>query len=137
MRSGRFTIGLGLFIITVISGALSVSAKEIGADRELSDLILMKSGEGKAVVRFGAEMMEVIAVGDKVGRHQAEVKEIGGGRLVLEEVFTGKDGRPNRAEVILKEGEKGGKRYLLRPEEEPPPSTRPLMIGPKDQREGK
>ena len=137
MRSGRFIVGFGIFIMVAISGAFSASAREIGADRELSDLILVKSGEGKAVVRFGAGRLEVIGIGDKVGRHQAEVKEIGAGRLVLEELFTGKDGRPNRAEVILKEGKQGGERYLARPEEAPPPSTRSLMIVPKGQQEGK
>lgn len=97
----------------------------------------MKSGEGKAVVRFGAGPMEVVSVGDKVGRHQAEIKEIAAGRVILDEVFTGKDGRPNRAEVILKDGETGGTRFLARPEEEPAPATRPLMIVPKGQQEGR
>lgn len=122
---------VGVVIVLVLGLNRSALAKEIGADLELSELTLVKSSAGKAVVRFGAGPLEVVSVGDKVGRHQAEVKEIASGRVILDEVFTGKDGRPNRAEVILKDGETGGTRYLARPEEEPLPATRPLMIDPK------
>ncbi|HET6370570.1 MAG TPA: hypothetical protein VFG95_05195 [Nitrospiria bacterium] len=137
MKNSRLVLGLGLVLIVAIYGGRSVDAKEVGADRELSELVLVKSIDGKAVVRFGAGPMEVVSVGDRLGTNKAEVKEIGAGRLVLEEVFTGKDGRPNRAEVILKDGEKGGERFLARPEEEPMPSTRSLMIVPKGQGKGR
>jgi hypothetical protein len=91
---------------------------------------LLNSTGDKAVVRFGAKAkLYVISVGDRLGKNKATVREIAGGRLVLEETFAGSDGLPNRAEIILKKGETGGTRYLLRPED-PPPARRPLVVQP-------
>ncbi len=119
-------------MIAAICGASSAWAREIGADEDLSQLTLVRSAQGKAVVRFGTGPLVMVSVGDRLGRHQAEVKEIEAGRLVLEESFTGGDGNPNVALIILKDGEKGGKRYLLHPEGRPPPTTHPKVIFPEE-----
>lgn len=120
-----------LFLIVLLGWVSPVLGAELSPESDLSELTLVRSGGDKAVVKFGAGPLIMISVGDRIGRNGAEVKEIAAGRVVLEEVFTGKDGRPNRAQIILKEGERGGTRYLLRPDETPPPGTRPVIIFPQ------
>src|SRR3989304_2496908 len=84
-----------LVVILAIFVVPPTFAKDVGIDQDLSDMSLVKSSEGKAVVRFGSGPLEVTAVGDRLGRNKAEVKEIIPGRVVIEEFFTGKNG-PNR-----------------------------------------
>lgn len=102
----------------------------VGPDEDLANLTLVKIGRGAAVVRFSGKPLAVISVGDQLGRNRADVIEISDERLVLDETFTGPDGRPNRARVTLKEGEKGGTRVLTRPDEEPPPAHQIRVVRP-------
>ena len=107
----------------------SPASRHVGEREDLKQLALVKAGASKAVVRFGAGALEIISVGDRLGRGKAEVKEISAGRLVVEETFTGRDGGTNTAQIILNDGETGGKRYLRRLDEPPPPpATRPLIV---------
>jgi hypothetical protein len=99
-------------------------ARPVAPKENVSAATLVKAGDGTAVVRLGAGGLETVKVGDRVGATKAVVKEIGAGRIVLEEIFTGADGRPNRALIVIKEGERGGTRYLQRSDEKPKVGTR-------------
>ena len=103
----------------------------IAPTEDLKTLTLVKTGDGKAVVRFGKSPLRLISAGDRLGLHRAEVLEIAAGRVVLEESFTGADGQPNRAQIIVKDGETGGKRFLMRPEEPRPAAIRPETVAPR------
>jgi len=102
----------------------------VGITEDLADLTLVKVSGAHAIVRFGQKEMLVVRVGDRLGRNTAELVEIAPGRVVLDETFTGTDGRPNRARVTLTEGQKGGTRMLVRPEEEPPATSRQRIVVP-------
>ena len=52
------------------------------------------------------------------------------GRLVLDEVTEGADGKPLRAQIVVRDGETGGKRYLGHPDIDAPLGTRPQIIVP-------
>ncbi len=117
-------------VISTLAVGTSATAKDVALNQDLSELVLLKSSRGKAVIRFGSGPLQMVSVGDYLGRHQAEIKEIEAGRMVLEESFTGADGNPNGAHIILKDGQKGGKRYLLHPQGAPLPATRPMAIIP-------
>lgn len=118
-----------LFLFLPIFAVSSVYARDIGPDQELSDLSLVRSSEGRAVVRFSAGPLEKVTVGDRLGKNHAVVKEITPGRVMIEESFTGKNG-PNRAEIIIRDGEKGGTRLFQHSEEEAPVLMRPMVISP-------
>ena len=116
----------------VVVGTMPAPAPRapLGVTENLPDLTLLKVSNGNAIVRFGAKELLIVRVGDRLGRNQAEIRDVAPGRIVIEETFTGADGRPNRALVTLKEGEKGGTRVLLRNEEEPPAATRQRVVTP-------
>ena len=105
--------------------------REVGANAEIATLTLVKSSVEAAVVRFGSGPLEKVSAGDRLGKTRAEVKEIVTGRMVLEETFTGKDGQPNRAQIVLKDGETGGTRYLRRLDEPPLVGVKPIVVEPK------
>lgn len=90
--------------------------KEYGSDQDIATLTFFNSSGDRAVVRFGKKEMLLVAVGDRLGKNKAVVKAITPERLELEESFTASDGKPNRAQIVLKKGETGGTRYLLRPD---------------------
>jgi hypothetical protein len=117
-------------VAAIVLGTLlpAEGRRHIGAHRGIGDLLLVRSIDAKAVVRFGTGPLEIISVGDRLGRNEAEVREIAPGRVVLEETFTGQDGRPNRALIVLQDGEKAGKRYVRRREETRPLAVRPGMV---------
>jgi hypothetical protein len=108
--------------------------REVGRDQELRDLLLVRTTSRRAVVRFGDGALEVVSVGDRLGRNRAEVVEIETKRLVLDERFTGRDGAPNRAQIVLSDGERGGTRYLEHSDDPPATSRRPVnrSARPKD-----
>jgi hypothetical protein len=119
--------------LLVASGVCAAAAKDVAPDGDLAQMTLMNASATQAVVRFGAKgPLYVVAVGDRVGRNKATVKEIALNRLVLDEAFTGSDGRPNRAIVVLKKGETGGTRSLQRADNVPT-GRRPVAAdAPKD-----
>ena len=86
-------------------------------------ITLIKAVEGAAVVRVNGALTKLRA-GDRLESPKALVREVARGRLVLEETFTGADGKPNRALVVIREGETGGTRYLQRPDTPKPPATK-------------
>ena len=98
---------------------------------ELATLTLVRSSATEAVVRFGSSAVELVAVGDVLGKSAATVTEIAAGRLVLEEVTKSADGTPLRTRIVLKEGETGGRRYQRQPGVTPTPGVRPdVLIAP-------
>lgn len=103
-------------------------AREIAVKEPVGALTLIKVGDGLAVIRFGTGSLEKVRVNDVVGATKAVVKEIGAARIVLDEAFTGVDGRPNRALIVIKEGERGGTRYLQRADEPRITGTKPAPV---------
>ena len=96
----------------------------------MSATMLVKASDGIAVIRVTKGPMERVRVGDLIGLSRAVVREIAPGRLVLEETFTAKDGGPNLALIVIKEGERGGTRYLQRADEPRFTGTRPVQVTP-------
>ena len=96
----------------------------------MSATMLVKASDGVAVIRIRAGALEKVKVGDLVGTTKAVIKEISTGRIVLEETFTAKDGGPNLALIVIKEGERGGTRYLQRADEPHFTGTRPVQVTP-------
>lgn len=107
-----------------------VSRAVIAADEDVTLLTLVRSSDGKAVVRFGDRALHLLAAGDRVGRTKATVTGITPGRLVLDEVTEAADGKPLRAQIVVRDGETGGKRYLGHPDIDAPIGTRPLIVDP-------
>jgi hypothetical protein len=105
--------------------------KTLGEHERLDDLTLIRIGKRHAAVRFGRGPLLLVSVGDRLGRNGAEVKEIDGTRLILEERSTAADGTANLARVVLREGERGGTRYLDRPDEPAPVAVRPVPLLPR------
>jgi len=95
-----------------------------------TEITLVRSADGVAVLRTATGPLTTVHVRDRVGRTHAVVREITRGRMVLDETFTGADGLPNSAQIIFKDGEKGGTRYLRRPDEKRPPPTRQVTVAP-------
>jgi hypothetical protein len=109
----------------------SEATRQVGRDQDVDRLTLVRSAPGTAVIRFAAGPLTALSVGDRLGRTRAKVTEIDAGRMVLEETFTDANGRPNRAYIVFKDGERGGKRYLQRPEGTPPAAARPVTTAPQ------
>ena len=130
------TITLNLHVVTIAAtllgaGGAYAAAADVAPDGDLAQMTLMNASEKQAVVRFnGRGPLYVIAVGDRIGRSKATVKEVALNRVVLDEAFTGADGRPNRASIVLKKGETGGTRLLQRLDTGAPAGRRPLIVDP-------
>lgn len=114
----------------LVFSAGHAATQELGAGVDLGELSIVRTSDGRAVARFGEGPLTMISEGDLVGRNRAEVVEIIPDRVVIEEVFEGADGRPNRARIILKDGEKGGQRYMQRMDGEIPTGVRPVVGAP-------
>lgn len=108
----------------------AVPREVIAADADVKLLTLVRSSEGKAVVRFGTGNLHLLAAGDRVGRTKATVTGITPGRLILDEVTEGADGKPLRTQIVVRDGETGGKRYLGHPDIDAPMGTRPQIVDP-------
>lgn len=100
----------------------------IEADAEVSQLQVVKSVAGTCIARVPGHSLVSISVGDRIGRTHALVKEIVRGRVVLEETFIDGNGSPNFAEIIIRDGETGGTRYMRHPEEKRPIGVRPVAV---------
>lgn len=120
MTSLRIAAGCAALLLVATTAAAqkppAPAGKEFGVDQDIATLTFFNSSGERAVVRFGKKEMLLISVGDRLGKNKAAVKSITPERLELEESFTASDGKPNRAQIVLKKGETGGTRYLLRPE---------------------
>jgi hypothetical protein len=122
------TIGFVL-AVAVRPSAAQTSAPVVqhaAPDIAISEITLVKASDTTAVIRSKAGAVDTVKIADVVG----DSKEITPGRLVLEEVFAGNDGKPNRALIVIKEGERGGTRYLQRADEPPLTGTKPLVVVP-------
>ena len=118
-------------VLLVASGGYVVAAADVAPEGDLTQMTLMNASDKQAVVRFGGRgPLYLIAVGDRIGKSKATVKEIALNRIVLDEAFTGADGRPNRATIVLKKGETGGTRSLRRLDGAPPTGRRPVIVEP-------
>jgi hypothetical protein len=99
---------------------------------DLDTLTLVLSTADRAVVRFGGtgpgSGLIVLQSGDRIGRTAASVREIAPGRLVLDELTRDKDGRPRRAQIVFREGEPGGRRYMREPGLDAPTGVRPDVL---------
>jgi hypothetical protein len=132
-KSRSMTLKLHVVTIaaTLLGAGGAYAATDVAPDGDLAQMTLMNASEKQAVVRFGDRgPLYVIAVGDRIGKRKATVKEVALNRIVLDEAFTGADGRPNRATIVLKKGETGGTRLLQRLETEAPAGRRPLIVEP-------
>lgn len=126
----------GLLLSTAIvlcAGAATAqesARRVIAANEAVSSMTLVKSADGKAVVRFGASPLQVLAVGDRVGKTGATVTAIAAGRVVLDDVTSGADGKPLRAQIVIRDGQTGGRRFLRHPDLNAPVGTRPDVVEP-------
>ena len=111
-------------------GDPSVGPRHVVAEKTVGETTLIRTSNGIAVIRVTKGPMERVRVGDLIGLSRAVVREIAPGRLVLEETFTAKDGGPNLALIVIKEGERGGTRYLQRADEPHFTGTRPVQVTP-------
>jgi len=103
----------------------------VGPKEDLKNLTLVKSDTGSAIVRFGTGGLQVLVVGDRVGRTAAVVKSIEPGRLVIDETAPGADGTPQQTQIVLRDGETGGARYSRRPDQPAPAGLRPQIVEPR------
>lgn len=130
----RSSAGLPLIgVWMLVAGAAATAAqpplsRDVVASAAVETVTLIKAGDGLAVIRAAAGPLEKVKVGDRLGTTRARVTEIGAGRIVLEETFTAADGRPNRALIVIKEGERGGTRYLQRPDEPRIVGVKPAVV---------
>lgn len=105
-----------LSLVVLVATAFAQDApRHVYAHALTGAVVLTKATDSVAVVRVGTGSLEKVKPGDLIGTTKAVVKEITAGRLVLEETFIEKDGKPNRALIVIKEGERGGTRFLQRP----------------------
>ena len=109
----------------------SPKASHAAATTAVSEITLIKASDGVAVIRARDGALDKIKVGVLVGTTKAVVKEISAARLVLDETFTDKDGKSNRALIVMKEGERGGTRYLQHNDEPGFMGTRPRPVAPE------
>jgi hypothetical protein len=132
-------LALTFLAAATVARAQTPSTLVVAADRGLETMTLVKSTDGKAVVRFGraagagradaAELL-MVRVGDRVGKAGATVTTIAPGRVVLEEVTTAPDGKPLRAQIVIRDGETGGKTFLRHPDLDAPVGLRPEILEP-------
>ena len=116
-------------LIVAMAFAAALDA-QVPAAEDMRNLTLVKSSDGHAVIRFGNGPLRLIARGDRLGPRRAEVVEIAAGRVVIEESFRDGGREPNRAQIVLKDGETGGRRFLTRLEDPAPPAFRPKVVVP-------
>jgi hypothetical protein len=127
-----FSLAVMSVLMATAIGAAAQSGgpavNHVAREVSVGDITLVKASETTAVIRSKAGVLDTVKTADVVGVTKAVVREITPGRLVLEERFTGADGKPNRASIVIKEGERGGTRYVQRSEEPPLTGTRPLVV---------
>lgn len=121
-----------LLLLLVTSARAQDAARPVVAGTDsIASMTLVKSDDGKAVVRFGESPLHLLSVGDRVGKTAATVVTAAPGRLVLEEVTAAPDGKPLRAEIVLRDGQTGGKRFTRHPDLNAPAGLRPEIVEPK------
>jgi hypothetical protein len=112
-----FTLTVGAIWLSIAAQSAppaTPSPQHVAAEDSVTAVVLVKATDGTAVIRVGNGPLQTVRINDLVGTTKAVVKEIGAGRVVLDETFAGSDGKPNRAQIVIKEGERGGTRYLQR-----------------------
>jgi hypothetical protein len=123
-----------ILVLTVVNAQAAGTSEQQPAHvlptERVEAITLVRATDGQAVIRAATGPLTKIAAGDRLGVTKAVVTEIAGGRLVLEETFIDKDDRPNRARIVIIEGERGGTRYLQRSGERPITGSRPLIVMP-------
>jgi hypothetical protein len=123
------TRGVIVFALLLAANlSAQTASRAIGADRALATLMLVSSTERSAVVRFGDGPLEKVAIGDTLGKEQGVVRTITGTRMVLDLAFSNADGDANRAQMVFTKGQRGGKRYAVRPDAPALPGGR-LEVG--------
>jgi hypothetical protein len=123
---------LAIFLIVIaaapVARAQEATSPAIAADKDVARMTLVKSGDDSAVIRFGQSELQTLGVGDRVGKSSAVVVEAVPGRVVLDEVTTGPDGKPRRAQIVIRDGETGGKKFLRHPDIDAPIALRPQIV---------
>jgi hypothetical protein len=112
------------------AGGQQPARPAVAPKEDLKNLTLVKSDAGKAVVRFGTGALQLLAVGDRVGRTSAVVRSVEPGRLVLDEIAAGADGRPQASQIVWRDGETGGTRFRRQSDQRAPAGVRPRAIEP-------
>ena len=111
----------------------AAAREAIAPAADLDTLTLVMSTAGQAVVRFGPSAagagLLVLKPGDRVGRTAATVREIEPGRMVLDELTRDSSGRPRRAQIVVREGEPGGRRYTRDSGLDAATAVRPKIAG--------
>jgi hypothetical protein len=108
----------------------------VAADVDLSTITLVRSTDSAAVVRAGGQLHKLV-IGDRVGRTAATVREVTANRLVLDEETKAADGTPQRVQIILREGETGGRRFTRQSASRPPTALRPEVAAPSNRSDSK
>ena len=111
-----------------VARAQDATSPALAADKDVARMTLVKSGDGSAVIRFGQSELLTLGVGGRVGKSSAIVVEAVPGRLVLDEVTTGPDGKPRRAQIVIRDGETGGRKFLRHPDIDAPIALRPQIV---------
>ena len=142
MASRSFAVWLIVFAVAPVLAqsplpGAATPARHVVPTSDVNALRVVRISDGVAIVRSPGGELEKVRIGDLVGKTKAAVKEISAGRLTLEETFTGKDGKPNRALIIVKEGERGGTRYVQRSDEPAATDAKPLAPDAKSPYGGK
>jgi hypothetical protein len=125
-----------MIISAALLAVVIAQAAPLAPAADLDTLVLVMSTSDRAVVRLGgtsatAATLITLERGDRVGRTGATVRDIAPGRLVLDEVTRDQDGRPKRAQIVLREGGPGGgRRYMRDPGLDAPIGVRPDVLGP-------
>jgi hypothetical protein len=124
------------YVLALIIGSAAIAEGQPAAptaravlspDGKIADLVLVRVSGRHAVVRFGSGPLLLVETGDRLGASKAEVVAIETGRLVLDERYESARG-PQAARLIFKPGERGGTRYLARPDQDEPASSRPVIL---------
>jgi len=123
-----------MMIPALLAGFVLLISEVISPTDDLDTLTLVMSSADRAVVRFGPSSggsgLIVLQPGDRIGRTAATVREVTPGRLVLDEMTRDKNGRPHRAQIVLRDGHTGGQRYMRDPGSDAPIAVRPEVLGP-------
>ncbi len=103
---------------------VAADVRRLGAQQDIKNLLFVRSTEGAAIVKFGNGPLEMVRVGDRLGRQEARVAEIEIGLLRLEEPAS--KGSPS-AQIVFHDGDRGGTRYAAANDETPPLARRPIV----------
>ena len=121
------TLALGAATAAIAGAQTALQAARVvlAPESRLADLVLVRISEHHAVVRFGTGPLLLVEAGDRLGKSAAEVVAVAAGRLELEERYANERGT-HTARLVFTPGVRGATKYLARPDEGTPASSRPV-----------